>query len=932
MTRSLRGWALALCWCLAGLGTVAWAAGEASAPAGRVASPMAGQRIAVGVLGRFPPFYENAPSGQVPEGFDAELMAEIAATTGLSFAWRRYETFAALQAALQRGEVRVITAVAQTASRSRLMRFTRPYAAVQQGIVGPAQVTSVPATPDLSGRRLAVIAGFASETIASERFPDATRLSYPTLEAALDAVAQGEADFVLEALPALRALIAERPSNMPLAVLRSYGYPQGYVRLATAQADEALATQLDAALARIERGKLGVLQSRWLPRDGRQPRPGRAPEGVSALRVAYLAGDRPYSIRQDDGSADGIGIHMMKRVAEVAGLSIEAFVPMTLDEGLSALREGRVDVMLGLTDIAARREYISFVGPYRSHPLVIVSRRQYPIWGLAQLTEQRVGVIKGYFAIPYLQAQWPTLQLVECRDFEDCGAQLQGGRVNALIYGLQGTYERLGRKSTGEIQITGTVAGLYDEHNLGLSRARAPLAPLLRDALNVVLEEEMPAIEAAWSAAESAPRLDWERILPWLLAAAGLLTLLGTAWWLHSRRLRREIGRTREAKAQSEHYLAFLAHEVRNSLQGVSGAATLLASPPAQASAPEIAVLQKQRPLLDALQRSTRGTLSLLDGLLDRHRLHAGQLLLDLRPEALERVLRALIDELLPMAAAKGLGLRFEPATSMQGWWRIDALRLQQIVRNLLVNALKFSQQGEVLLRASMEADPQGRPDWRLLSLEVVDQGPGLTDAARQRLFQRYAAGEGDRPGSGLGLHLCRDLAAALGGDLSVDSQAGRGSTFALHLSVEAAQAEARPDGQIRRALVVEDSPVYALVLQQAFESQGVSATLAETVTGARELLAASVAGLGDTVPAFDLVLSDVNLADGPAEDLLSQLNAQTRPGTVLPPVYCMTAQIDEERRVALLGLGARTVMSKEFDVPTFVSRVLALAQAEQSK
>jgi DNA-binding response OmpR family regulator len=91
----------------------------------------------------------------------------------------------------------------------------------------------------------------------------------------------------------------------------------------------------------------------------------------------------------------------------------------------------------------------------------------------------------------------------------------------------------------------------------------------------------------------------------------------------------------------------------------------------------------------------------------------------------------------------------------------------------------------------------------------------------------------------------------------------------------------------------VEDSPVYALVLQQAFESQGVSATLAETVTGARDLLAASVAGLGDTVPAFDLVLSDVNLADGPAEDLLSQLNAQTRPGTVLPPVYCMTAQID---------------------------------------
>ena len=66
MTRSLRGWALALCWCLAGLGTVAWAAGEASAPAGRVASPMAGQRIAVGVLGRFRRFTRTRPAARCP--------------------------------------------------------------------------------------------------------------------------------------------------------------------------------------------------------------------------------------------------------------------------------------------------------------------------------------------------------------------------------------------------------------------------------------------------------------------------------------------------------------------------------------------------------------------------------------------------------------------------------------------------------------------------------------------------------------------------------------------------------------------------------------------------------------------------------------------------------------------------------------------------
>ena len=144
-----------------------------------------------------------------------------------------------------------------------------------------------------------------------------------------------------------------------------------------------------------------------------------------------------------------------------------------------------------------------------------------------------------------------------------------------------------------------------------------------------------------------------------------------------------------------------------------------------------------------------------------------------------------------------------------------------------------------------------------------------------------------------------------------MDSQAGRGSTFALHLSVEAAQAEARPDGQIRRALVVEDSPVYALVLQQAFESRG-RQRHAGRDRDRRARVAGRLGGRAATrCPAFDLVLSDVNLADGPAEDLLSQLNAQTRPGTAAAGLL----HDGPDRRRASRGpagpQGARTVMSK---------------------
>jgi two-component system, NarL family, sensor histidine kinase EvgS len=889
------------------------------------AAPQAGDVITVGVLGHFPPFYRWDTNAGAPTGLDAELLAEISRTTGLVFRWRRYDSFPALLAGLQAGEVRMTTATALTADRARQLRFTRPYASVQQAFFGPSAITSVPATPDLSGRRLAVVMGYASESIAAERFPAAARPSYPSIEAALDAVQRGEVDFVLEALPALEALARERVAA-GLAVLRTYGFPEGHLRLATRGSDEALVRQLDAAIEQAQAQVLPALRQRWLPPAPTPSVPAAAPLDVAPLRVAFLPGDRPFTLVRGDGQADGIGIRMMQRVAERAGVPLAGFEPMTLSAGLEALREGRIDLMLGLTDIAERRDRITFVGPYRANPLVVISRKQYSVWGLHQLAGQRLAMVKGFFGLPYVRSTWPTVQIVECETFDECLQLLEDGTVNAALYGLQGAYERLGPRAGSTLQITGTVPGLYDEHNLGLTAARASLAPRLRDALNVALHDDMPGIEATWSAEEQTAARSGQLLRRVLLTAAIGLPMLGLLWWLHWRRLRREIGRTEAARQESEHYLAFMAHEVRNALQSVGGAVVLLrgsGEPAGPGGA--VARAEAQQPLLEALGRSTRSTLGLLDGLLDRHRLHAGRLALELRPESLERVLRAVVDEVEPMARAKGLVLRMEPQTALSGWWMLDALRLQQIVRNLLVNAIKFSPQGEVSVRASLRPATEGLSA-RRVCVEVVDQGPGLPEALRGRVFDGHHSSGGDRPGSGLGLTLCRDLARALGGSLVIAGPAGAGTTATLEFPVEpAAAAGPGASPRAQRLLVVEDSVVYALLLRQAFENQGVQVTVAENLAAAREALTASMAGLGDTLPAFDLVLADTHLDDGTADTLLAFMHGQVRPGARLPPVVCMSAQFDEPQRQRLREAGAAALLTKDGDVASFATRVLAI-------
>lgn len=904
-----------------------WAWGVLACACASAALAQVPTLVKVGLLAEAQPLHQWPDNG-MPAGYDLDLLQRIARDTGLRFEYHRYPRWDLLQQALANDEVQLVTATAQTAERARWMRFTRPYVSLPQGFVGSRKITSAPSTPDLAGRRLGLARGFATEAIANERFPLATRAAYATEGEALDAAMRAEVDFVFGGAAGLRALLAERP-QADLVVLRTFGFPEGQRRLASNLHHAGLISQLDSALGAIDPAQYQRWRAQHVARWDSDELPPLLPGSqVAPLRVGFMPGDRPYSRLTADGQAEGIGIELMKAVARRAGIAVERFEPLELSQGLSALEAGRIDVMLGLTDTGERRHWMSFVGPYRANPIVLVSREQYSVWSLDQLQGRRLALPRGFFGTAYLSASHPAIERVECAAFAECLDKVERGEADAALYGLHGVYERLAAHASRRLRVTGIVAGLFDEQNLGLSLAREDIAPRLRDALEVALRLDLPRIEREWAQSEARPKIDWARVRGAVLLGAALLAVVLAVWWWHSRSLKREIARTNAARAEAEHYLAFMAHEVRNSLQSVAGAVALLRG----SSRPDA----RQLPLLEALGRSSRSTLGLLSGLLDRHRMNEGRLSLALRPESLERSLNAVVDEMTPAALAKGLALRFERATPLEGWWHIDALRMQQIVRNLLVNAVKFSHRGTITVRASLAESPRG-DDWKRVSVSVCDQGPGLDEQARSRLFQRFETSGGDRPGSGLGLVLSRDLAQALGGTLEVDSRPAEGASFTLAFDAQAAQQpETTRSGHVGRLLVVEDSPVYGMLLVQAFGNQGVSTVLAESIAQAREALIASVAGAGDTAPPFDLVLSDTHLGDGHVEDLLTFMRTAVRPGVAMPPVICISADFDDDDGPRLVAAGAIDLLTKDGDVAAFASRVLVayaqrVAEEEES-
>jgi len=244
-------------------------------------------------------------------------------------------------------------------------------------------------------------------------------------------------------------------------------------------------------------------------------------------------------------------------------------------------------------------------------------------------------------------------------------------------------------------------------------------------------------------------------------------------WTLHEKNL--ELA---QANAAKDRFLAGMSHELRTPLNAIIGfTGTMLMKLPGP-------LTEEQGKQLRTVQSSARHLLSLINDLLDLTKIESGKVELDLVPLQC----RPLIDEVLalfrPQAATKGLGLEFV-STPHEIALMTDRRALQQILMNLVNNAIKFTDQGEVVVRLSVSTLEQRE----CVTISVSDTGKGIAESEQGQLFQAFrqldAGSTRQFDGTGLGLHLSQKLAGLLRGRILCDSQYGVGSTFTLALPLD---------------------------------------------------------------------------------------------------------------------------------------------------
>jgi hypothetical protein len=366
-----------------------------------------------------------------------------------------------------------------------------------------------------------------------------------------------------------------------------------------------------------------------------------------------------------------------------------------------------------------------------------------------------------------------------------------------------------------------------------------------------------------------------------------------------------------------------MSHEIRTPMNGVLGMAQLL-------QRDETDPAQKER--LAVLIDSGEYLLAILNDILDVSKIDAGRL--DILPAAED--MRLFLERLVgfwgPRADEKGVALELSIAEGVPPFALVDALRLRQVLFNLVGNALKFTDQGSVSVIADAMPNGEGAV---LLHVAVKDTGIGIAEQHLPQLFTRFSQGDESEMrkfgGTGLGLSIARQLTELMGGKVWAESTPGQGSTFHIKLPLAVANgpALARPVAQDGagptigglQILAVDDNAVNLLVLDQLLTSFGHEVAKASSGAEALEQMAARP---------FDLVLLDIQMPGMSGVEVLQQLRAEDGPNRDAP-VVALTADVTSGGRERYLGLGFTEHSSKPIQIQDLMEAV-ARAMAAPAK
>jgi two-component system sensor histidine kinase EvgS len=779
-------------------------------------------------------------------GISGDLLALVASRLGITLDPRAYRTLPERLDALDAGALDIVPALTRTHERERRFRLTRPYMDAPVVYVARRGSGRVVLPNNLKNLRIAVDEGGAAHERLLEAGLGAQLLVVATREEALRAVADGRADTHIGTLPQIAyALERELLSNVEVRG-RITTRDQEFV-IAASRQFPLLVSALNKGIATLTPAEVEEVWARWVAPSGKTVEDAPAPltnEERSALarldpiRVGYAADAAPYSFADGFGSMEGLAGDVLRAIVAKTGAAIVSAQAMPWPQLQRGQQDGSVHLVTFVGEHPGSDASVRVVGPWHESPVALLTRTDAnAILGLNQIGNRRVAVTRDSGLAHLLQPLVPAAELLVVDTAQQALEEVATGGAYAFATALPTASYLLAGKRGASLRIAYVPRELTLRRYFAVRADSADLALVLERGLKGIAPAEHLAMQSKWAALRPSEEIDWRQVWRRLwLPVLGLFALLAIALaWAHT--LKREIALRHCAEAELRHakeraermaqvkeeFLAVATHEIRAPVNAISGAVNRLAQLVREPDA---------RELVQITRRSVDALTEFVNNVLDLSKSEAGKLTLNPQPDDLCALFREIEAAFGPLASERGntLSLRLGEIPPCLCF---DSMRVRQIVVNLLSNALKFTEDGQVTI--DVRAQPGATPETTVITIVVVDNGIGITPDQQKRLFEPYtqlASGSAARfGGTGLGLSICKRLTETMGGAIEVASvwQEGTVVTVRLPLAlVEGAAAQDRAPRFAETVLIVDDDPVQQVILTAAMRQLGLDPDVAE--------------------------------------------------------------------------------------------------------
>ncbi len=824
------------------------------------------------------------------KGVAADYIKLIGRRLGVRFEVISDYTWNQMMTQVKSGKANGITCIVRENDRENFLSFSNPYFVCPYVIVTRKDRPAISGIEDLSGRTLAIENGYFLHTRLKQEYPKVILKPVENTRTALDTVVTGEADAYIGNLMVIKYLLNEKGIS-DLKIAAPSPWPGSRLCMGIRKDWPFLISAIDKAIENISQESHRLINQHWMEDSGDMeqevmfllsPREKAWLKAHPEIRLGIDPAWPPFEFFSRKYGYSGLASEYIRQIGKRLNITMTPQTGQTWPEALDMGKNRAVDLFPCIVPSPGRKQFLEFTKPYLSFPMVVAARASFPfISGLNELEGKKVVVVKGYVSHEILEKEFPRLELETVESVNHGLKLVSQGRADVFVGNLASITYSSKKMGLTNIKISAVTPYLF-ELSMGVRKDWPQLVSILDKTLNTMPEAEKNKIRDAWISMQFEHRINWSLLWKWILGMTLVSgTILGVILFSNNK-LKKEVNerkRVEEAlmesysqlsiavaeaksekrkalaadKAKSE-FLANMSHEIRTPMNAITGMTHLVM---------QTELDTRQKDYVHKIDASAKSLLNLINDILDFSKIEAGKMDMEVVEFSLDETMENLASLITVKAGGKkDIEVLFRMDPGIPDLLMGDPLRLNQVLVNLGNNAVKFTEKGHIIVSVDMLEKTEEQV---VIEFSVTDSGIGMTPAQQEKLFKAFSQADSSTTrkygGTGLGLAISKRIVEMMGGQIRLESVAGKGSTFSFSVPFKTGPQADRilpcldDDMADIRVMVIDDNPASRNIFIQMFGVFSISAQGADSGKKGLAMIKASERP-------YDLVLIDYQMPD----------------------------------------------------------------------